>query len=80
MVPSGFCMLDQHFAALSRGEEIIIPKFEFARQMRNDSRGTPLKLGVTHVEGHDAERRGRTAGSERRCRQKIEQSFHNFIV
>ena len=38
-------LLDQHFAALSRGEEIIIPKFEFARQMRNDSRGTPLRLG-----------------------------------
>ena len=35
---------------------------------------------VTHVEGHDAERRGRTAGSERRCRQKIEQSFHNFYL
>ena len=38
-------LLDRHFAALSRGEEIIIPKFEFARQMRNDARGTPLKLG-----------------------------------
>ena len=37
-------LLSQHFAALSRGEEILIPKFEFARQMRNDSLGTPLKL------------------------------------
>ncbi len=37
-------LLDQHFAALSRGEEILIPKFEFARQMRNDSLGTPMKL------------------------------------
>ena len=37
-------LLSQHFTALSRGEEILIPKFEFARQMRNDSLGTPLKL------------------------------------
>ena len=37
-------LLSQHFAALSRGEEILIPQFEFARQMRNDSLGTPLKL------------------------------------
>ena len=42
-------LLDQHFAALSRGEEIIIPKFEFARQMRNDSRGTPLKLEKNEI-------------------------------
>ena len=42
-------LLDQHFAALSRGEEIIIPKFEFARQMRNDSRGTPLWLGKDEI-------------------------------
>ena len=42
-------LLDQHFAALSRGEEIIIPKFEFARQMRNDSRGTPLRLGKDEI-------------------------------
>ena len=41
--------MDQHFAALSRGEEIIIPKFEFARQMRNDARGTPLKLGKNEI-------------------------------
>ncbi len=42
-------LLDQHFAALSRGEEIIIPKFEFARQMRNDARGTPLKLDKNEI-------------------------------
>ena len=42
-------LLDRHFTALSRGEEIVIPKFEFARQMRNDSRGTPLKLGKDEV-------------------------------
>ena len=35
-------LLDRHFTALSRGEEILIPKYEFARHMRNDSRGRPL--------------------------------------
>jgi len=42
-------LLDQHFTALSKGEEIIIPKFEFARQMRNDSLGTPLQLGKNEI-------------------------------
>ena len=39
-------LLDQHFEKLTRGEWILVPRFEFARQMRNDSRGTPLKLGT----------------------------------
>lgn len=42
-------LLDQHFTALSRGEEILIPKFEFARQMRNDSMGRPLRLGKNEI-------------------------------
>ncbi|MGI5962280.1 MAG: adenylyl-sulfate kinase [Lawsonibacter sp.] len=42
-------LLDAHFDALSRGEEIMIPKFEFARQMRNDSLGTPLKLEKNEI-------------------------------
>ncbi len=42
-------LLDQHFTALSRGEEVLVPKFEFARQMRNDSLGTPLKLGKNEI-------------------------------
>ena len=42
-------LLDRHFTALSNGEEIIVPKFEFARQMRNDSLGTPLKLGKNEI-------------------------------
>ena len=42
-------LLDQHFTALSRGEEILIPKFEFARQMRNDSVGKPLQLGKNEI-------------------------------
>lgn len=42
-------LLDRHFTALSNGEEIIIPKFEFARQMRNDSLGQPLALGKNEI-------------------------------
>ena len=42
-------LLDQHFTALSKGEEILIPKYEFARQMRNDSLGTPLRLGKNEI-------------------------------
>ena len=42
-------LLDEHFAKLTRGEWILVPKFEFARQMRNDSRGRPLKLGRDEV-------------------------------
>ena len=37
-------LLDETFTKLSRGEWVVVPKFEFARQMRNDSRGTLLKL------------------------------------
>ena len=37
-------LLDETFTRLSRGEWVVVPKFEFARQMRNDSRGAPLKL------------------------------------
>ncbi len=42
-------LLDRQFTALSRGEEILVPKFEFARQMRNDSLGTPLKLEKNEI-------------------------------
>ena len=42
-------LLDRHFTALSKGEEILIPKFEFARQMRNDSMGRPLRLGKNEI-------------------------------
>ena len=41
-------LLDQHFTALARGEEILIPKFAFARQMR-DTAVTPLRLGKDEV-------------------------------
>jgi len=42
-------LLDEHFTALSAGEAILIPKFEFARQMRNDAAGTPLQLGKNEI-------------------------------
>ena len=42
-------LLDEHFSKLTRGERIFVPKFEFARQMRNDSAGTPLRLGKDEV-------------------------------
>ena len=42
-------LLSQHFAQLTRGEEILVPHFEFARQMRNDSKAMPLKLGKDEV-------------------------------
>ena len=42
-------LLSEHFTALSRGEEILIPKFEFARQMRNDSLGTPMRLEKNEI-------------------------------
>ena len=42
-------LLDETFDRLSRGEEVIVPHFEFARQMRNDSRGTPLKLEKNEI-------------------------------
>ena len=50
---SPFCMdmdlLNQHFAALDRGEQILIPKFEFARQMRSDIKSQPLQLGRDEI-------------------------------
>ena len=42
-------LLDKHFTALSKGEEILIPKYEFVRQMRNDSLATPLQLGKNEI-------------------------------
>ena len=42
-------LLDETFTKLSQGEEVIIPKFEFARQMRNDARGRPLRLAKNEV-------------------------------
>lgn len=42
-------LLDDHFTRLSRGEQVMVPHFEFARQMRNDYRATPLRLGKNEI-------------------------------
>ncbi|MDD5937433.1 MAG: nucleoside kinase [Clostridiales bacterium] len=42
-------LLDETFTRLSRGEEVLVPHFEFARQMRNDTLGYPLKLGKNEI-------------------------------
>ena len=42
-------LLDDTFTRLSRGEWVVVPKYEFARQMRNDSRGTFLKLDKNEI-------------------------------
>ena len=42
-------LLDDTFTKLSRGEWVVVPHFEFARQMRNDSRGTLLKLDKNEI-------------------------------
>jgi len=42
-------LLLEHFGLLEQGAEVIIPKFEFARQMRNDSLGYPLRLAENEI-------------------------------
>lgn len=42
-------LLDETFTRLTRGEEVIIPHFEFSRQMRNDARGRPLHLKENEI-------------------------------
>lgn len=42
-------LLDETFQKLSNGEQVVVPKFEFARQMRNDSRGTALSLEPNEI-------------------------------
>ena len=42
-------LLHEHFERLEQGEQIIVPKFEFARQMRNDALGYPLQLGAREI-------------------------------
>ena len=42
-------LLDRHFTDLREGREILIPRYEFSRQMRNDAAGTPLALGKNEV-------------------------------
>lgn len=42
-------LLDETFTRLSRGEEVIIPRFDFARQMRNPAKGVPLRLAKNEL-------------------------------
>ena len=42
-------LLNTHFDRLSKGMPILIPRFEFARQMRNDTLGQFLQLGKDEV-------------------------------
>ena len=42
-------LLDDTFTKLSHGEWVVVPKFEFARQMRNDHLGTPLRLKKNEI-------------------------------
>jgi len=42
-------LLDDHFTRLSRGEQVLVPHFEFARQMRNDSLARPLQLRKNEI-------------------------------
>lgn len=42
-------LLDETFTSLSRGEEVTVPHFVFSRQMRDTSRGRPLRLKKNEV-------------------------------
>ena len=42
-------LLSRHFTDLREGREILIPRYEFSRQMRNDSTGTLLSLGKNEI-------------------------------
>ncbi|MDE6880084.1 MAG: nucleoside kinase, partial [Oscillospiraceae bacterium] len=50
---SPFCLdmdlLNRHFRLLDQGEKILIPKFEFARQMRSAVKTRPLQLGKDEI-------------------------------
>lgn len=50
---SPFCLdmdlLNRHFKLLDQGERILIPKFEFARQMRSAVKSRPLHLGKDEI-------------------------------
>jgi len=50
---SPFCLdmdlLNRHFKMLDRGEKILVPKFEFARQMRSAIKSKPLKLAKDEI-------------------------------
>ena len=49
MVPDYISEKKMREYKLSKGETIVVPKFEFARQMRNDHLGTPLRLKKNEI-------------------------------
>lgn len=42
-------LLIEHFFRLEQGEEVVLPKFDFTRQMRDDSLGYPLRLQKNEI-------------------------------
>lgn len=42
-------LLNEHFTALAKGERILVPKYEFARQMREVEPSKTLKLGRDEI-------------------------------
>ena len=42
-------LLNEHFTALAKGEEVLIPHYDFCRQMRDTSRCMPLRLQQNEV-------------------------------
>ncbi len=42
-------LLTRHFKELSEGREILVPKFDFVNQRRDNSRMVPLRLGANEV-------------------------------
>ncbi|MEG2000224.1 MAG: nucleoside kinase [Evtepia sp.] len=42
-------LLNRHFEELSKGEEVFVPKFEFARQMRSVGKGSSLRLQKNEI-------------------------------
>jgi uridine kinase len=42
-------LLDRHFSLLTRGEEILVPRFDFTRHERDESVARPLKLGRDEI-------------------------------
>ena len=42
-------LLSEHLQALAEGREILVPKFDFSRQMRSENRVTPLHLKPDEV-------------------------------
>lgn len=42
-------LLDETFTLLSKGEEVLIPHFDFSRQLRDTSRSRPLRLEANEI-------------------------------